>query len=982
MRETWNKLLEKLDPVIRFFTNTRVQKRARITYGVFWNLALITIVVVVLGTAFAGGVGAGYFASLVKEEPIRSYDQMKKDIYNYEETSQLYFADDVYLGKLRTDLEREEVKLENVSEYLRNAVIATEDEYFKEHNGVVPKAIMRAVLQEFTNSSTQSGGSTLTQQLIKNQILTNEVSFERKAKEILLALRLERFFEKDEILEAYLNVATLGRNSSGRNIGGVQSAAQGIFGVDAKDLNLPQSAFIAGLPQAPFSYTPFMNNGELKENLEPGLSRMKTVLYRMHREGYITDKEYEDAVAYDLKKDFIERKASPNERYPWLTQELESRAISIMTEVLAEKDGISKQDLENNDELKEKYHTLADRNVRQSGYEIHSTIDKKIYDQMQKTKDAYNMYGPSKTVTTTDPDTGKEVTVEEPVQVGAIMIENKTGRIISFIGGRDFKTEQLNHATSSYRSNGSTMKPLLAYAPALEYGYISPGSPIPDVELNINGWTPKNYSYRERGLYPARLALAESLNLPAVRTYANIYDRNPFNEFLMKMDFAKLGRVDNNLSLTLGATTKGITVEENVNAYTALANGGKFVDAYMIEKIVDQDGNTVFEHKSEPVQVYSPQTAYLTLDMMRDTLDHYAGTGRYAKTFLNFSSDWAGKSGTSQDYKDHWFVASNPSITFGTWFGYDTPSDLNTAASRAQYGHYGLRNIRLWSYLLNDTRDLAPALIDPEGSFKEPGGIVRRSFCSISGMLPSEACTKAGLVKTDLFNAKYVPTKTDDSLLMSRYVMVNGKKYLALPNTPEEFSQPGVILNPDFVKNIFGKVPGDASKLIPQDDERFKNVLIAENKISDDGAAPGTVKASANGNKITWTPSGSGDVVGYRVYSKSGSKVGSVKSGGSYSVSVGSGQYFVKAVDVAGKESSPSNTVQVGKAEEKPKPEKPKEDPKPPSGDKPTDPKPPKPDKPDDPPPADDGGGSGDGGGGDDGGTEPPAEPPTPPEEG
>jgi penicillin-binding protein 1B len=980
MRESWNKLLKKLDPVIRFFTNTRVQKRARITYGVFWNLALITLVVVILGMAFAGGVGAGYFASLVKEEPIRPYDQMKKDIYNYEETSQLYFADDVYLGKLRTDLEREEVKIEDVSKHLRNAVIATEDEYFKEHNGIVPKAIMRAILQEFTNSATQTGGSTLTQQLIKNQILTNEVSFERKAKEILLALRLERFFEKDEILEAYLNVATLGRNSSGRNIGGVQSAAQGIFGVDAKDLNLPQSAFIAGLPQAPFSYTPFKNNGELKENLEPGLSRMKTVLYRMHREGYITDKEYEDALAYDLTKDFIERKASPNERYPWLTAELESRAINIMTEVLAEKDGISKQDLENNDELKEKYHTLADRNVRQSGYEIHSTIDKKIYDQMQKTKAAYKMYGPSKTVTTTDPDTGKEVQVEEPVQVGAIMIENKTGRIISFIGGRDFEKEQLNHATSSYRSNGSTMKPLLAYAPALEYGYISPGSPIPDVGVNINGWTPENYSFRERGLFPARLALAESLNLPAVRTYANIYDRNPFNEFLMKMDFSGLGRVDNNLSLALGATTKGVTVEENVNAYATFANGGKFVDAFMIDKIVDQDGNIVFEHKSKPVDVYSPQTAYLTIDMMRDTLDHYAGTGRYAKTFLNFSSDWAGKSGTSQNYKDHWFVASNPSITFGTWFGYDTPSSLNTAASRAQYGHYGLRNIRLWSYLLNDTRDLAPSLIDPEGSFKEPGGIVRRSFCSISGLLPSEACTKAGLVKTDLFNAKYVPTKTDDSLLMSRYVMVNGKKYLALPNTPEEFSQPGVILNPDFVKNIFGKVPGDASKLIPPDDERFKNVLIAENKISDDGAAPGTVKASANGNKITWTPSGSGDVVGYRVYSKSGSKVGSVKSGGSYSVSVGNGQYFVKAVDVAGKESSASNTVQIGKAKEKP--EKPKEDPKPPSGDKPTDPKPPKPDKPEDPPPADDGGSE------DDGGTtpEPPSDDkptdPEPPEEG
>ncbi|WRP05744.1 transglycosylase domain-containing protein [Rossellomorea aquimaris] len=979
MKEKWNKLLEKLDPAIRFFSNTGVQKRARITYGVFWNLSLILVVIFVLGFVFAGGVGAGYFASLVKEEPIRPYDQMKKDIYNYEETSQLYFADDVYLGKLRTDLEREEVKLEDVSEDLRNAVIATEDEYFKEHNGVVPKAIMRAVLQEFTNSSTQSGGSTLTQQLIKNQILTNEVSFERKAKEILLALRLERFFEKDEILEAYLNVATLGRNSSGRNIAGVQSAAQGIFGVDAKDLTLPQSAFIAGLPQAPFSYTPFTNNGEMKENLEAGMSRKDTVLYRMHREGYITKKEYDEAVAYDLSKDFIKPKPSPSEQYPWLTAELESRAVDIMTDVLAEKDGYSKQDLENNDELEEKYRTLADRNVRQSGYKIHSTINKKIYDQMQKTKDAYEMYGPPKYETVTDPETGEEVEVQQPVQVGAMMIENKTGRIISFIGGRDFKTEQINHATQALRSNGSTMKPLLAYAPALEYGYISPGSPIPDVGVNINGWTPENYSLNERGLFPARHALAESLNLPAVRTYANIYNRNPFKEFLLKMGFSSLtSRYDNNLSLSLGATTSGVTVEENVNAYTTFANGGKFIDAYMIDKIVDQDGNVVFEHKVEPVDVFSPQTAYLAIDMMRDTLDHSLGTGRYAKTFLNFGSDWAGKSGTSQEYKDHWFVASNPSITFGTWFGYDTPSSLNTPGSRAQYGHYGLRNIRLWSYLLNDTRDLAPELIDPDAQFQQPEGVVRRSFCSISGLLPSEACSQAGLVKSDLFNAKYVPTKTDDSLLMSRYVMVNGKKYLALPNTPEEFSQPGVILNPDFVKNVFGSVPGDPNKLIPEGDNRFKNVLIAENKISDDGAAPGTVRASGNGNTITWTSSASGDVVGYRVYSKSGGKVGSVKSGGSYSVSVGNGDFYVVAVDVAGKQSAPSNTVQIGKPEPKPepKPEKPAPDPKPP-GDKPADP-PPKPDKPEPPPPADDGGGDG---GGDDGGTEPPTEPEPPAEQ-
>src|SRR3954469_8662901 len=283
MNEKFQAWLEKSKSIIDLITHKKTVKGARITYQVVWNLILLVLTVVILGGSFATGVGAGYFASLVKDEPVRSYNSMKKDIYNYTETSDLYFANNVYLGRLRTDLVREEVKLDQVSKDLTNAVVATEDQYFYQHNGVVPKAVFRALFQEVTNSAVQSGGSTLTQQLIKNQILTNEVSFQRKANEILLALRLEKFFDKKEILEAYLNVATLGRNSSGRNIAGVQSAAQGIFGTNAKDLTLPQAAFIAGLPQSPFGYTPFTNDGTIKdpENLEPGLSRMKTVLKRM-----------------------------------------------------------------------------------------------------------------------------------------------------------------------------------------------------------------------------------------------------------------------------------------------------------------------------------------------------------------------------------------------------------------------------------------------------------------------------------------------------------------------------------------------------------------------------------------------------------------------------------------------------------------------------------------------------------------------------
>ncbi|MDY0396990.1 biosynthetic peptidoglycan transglycosylase [Virgibacillus halophilus] len=222
------------DKIKELWEAGKIQRVSRVTYDVVWNIILFIGIIGFIGIFFGIGIGAGYFASLVKDEPILDYKTMKSDIYNYEETSKLYFAGNKYFADVNSDLHRDETKLKNVSENLINAVVATEDEHFWDHNGVVPKAIVRAIMQEAINSDIKTGGSTLTQQLIKNQLLTNEVSFERKGKEILLALRLERFFTKDQILEAYLNIIPYGREASGKNIAGIQTAAKGVFGVNAK----------------------------------------------------------------------------------------------------------------------------------------------------------------------------------------------------------------------------------------------------------------------------------------------------------------------------------------------------------------------------------------------------------------------------------------------------------------------------------------------------------------------------------------------------------------------------------------------------------------------------------------------------------------------------------------------------------------------------------------------------------------------------
>ncbi|HLR73876.1 MAG TPA: transglycosylase domain-containing protein [Virgibacillus sp.] len=912
----FKRLFKRFNETVRStWQSGKIQRTSRITYDVFWNVILFFLVIGFIGLFFAGGIGAGYFASLVKDEPIRSYADMEKDIYNYEETTKVYFADDKYLGDIRSDLLRDEVSLDNISEVLIDAVIATEDEYFNEHNGVVPKAIVRALIQEATNADMKTGGSTLTQQLIKNQMLTNEVSFDRKAKEILLALRLERFFDKDEILEAYLNVIPYGRNSSGDNIAGIQTAAQGVFGVDADELNLPQAAYLAGLPQSPSAYTPFVNTGGLKskDGLEPGINRMKSVLKRMYDAEFINEDEYEEALDYDITEDFIEVKDKPRDRYPALVDELEDRAKKILQKKLAQDDGYTEEDLADDSELADQYMILADRDLRMSGYNIHSTIDKDIYETMQKEALNYELYGPEQT------NKNGEV---EPVQGAGMLMENNTGRIISFFGSsKPFEREvnENRRATITHRQNGSTMKAILSYPAAMEKGTVQPGTPIADVpHVYSNGETLTNYGGAYYGLEPARRAFASSYNIPAVKAYTTALPDNPAKKYLDPMNFTQLKPVDYEIeSLALGPAD--VSVEQNVSAFAMLGNGGEFNEPYMIEKITTRDGEVIYEHESESVEIYSPQTTYLTIDMMRDVIS--GGTARYLSSRINNQVDWAGKTGTSDDYKDAWFVATNPNITFGTWIGYDSNMGLDYCPGCSL--SYSQRNQQLWANIMNSITELNPELLAPTERFKRPEGIVERSYCAISGMLPSELCQKAGLVRTDLFNVKFVPTEKDDSLISGSYVMVDGKAVVAGPNTPKEFVKgDGLMFNPEFLKRHGYDKLSDLSMLFPRTNrELWERISLPSGDLGealkDNGkspAAPSSLKNS--GSTLTWNKSNSKHVIGYRIFrapepGKSFKLIGHTTDT-NYKVSSDSAVYYVKTVDYFGYESKASSELILG----------------------------------------------------------------------
>ena len=888
-----------------------VRRTFRIGYQVVWNLFLLFIVIAILGTAFAGGVGAGYFASLVKDEPIRSKEELSKSIYNYEETSEVYFAGGESLGTLRTDLVREEIPLEEMSDYLKDAIIATEDEYFYEHEGVVPKAILRAMLQEVSNSSVQSGGSTLTQQLIKQQVLTNEVSFSRKAKEILLALRIETFFGKEDILEAYLNVSPFGRNSSGRNIAGAQAAAEGLFGINAKDLTLAQAAYIAGLPQSPFGYTPFTNKGELKENLEPGLNRQKFVLSRMLKAGSITESQYNEAIAYDITKDFSTKKDFAYEKYPALTTEIEKRSIKILAEYLAEQEGISTEEYAKSKDIQNEYATLADEALRQNGYVIRTTINKGMYDGMNKAKNEYKNYGYDKNEDVYNSETKQTESVVEPVETGAMLIENKTGKILSFVGGRDFSREETNHATAP-RPTGSTIKPILVYAPAIELGQIAPGSLTLDAPISIpagrgKAYEPNNYGNNFKGLMTVRKALAGSQNIPAVTTYMGIINQNPL-DYLKDMGVTTVMDSDYGLpAVSISGPTVGISVEENTNAFASLANGGKFVDAYMIEKIETKKGEIIYQHEAVTKDVFKPQTAYLTIDMMRDVIT--SGTAVSLNNRIAFRSDFAGKTGTSNDYHDAWFIASNPNVTLGVWTGYDTPKSLNY-----QYNglNYSKRNIYLWADLMNAAYKVDNNLIGTKERFKMPGGLVSKSYCSLLN-LPGNVCTAAG-IGSDLFPADFAMKLPEGTTTSGRFVTIGGKRYAALASTPAEFVEAGTVFSDEFIKFIGGKYV--SSQYLSQ----YAGIGTTAGVLKDDGRAPLPMTLSlASGTTIAWQTHTDRDVIGYRVY-KDNVKVATIKAGTALRYSGSPGTYIVRAVDIAGKESPSSNAVIIQGAPPEPEP--------------------------------------------------------------
>ncbi|MDT2835420.1 transglycosylase domain-containing protein [Enterococcus durans] len=713
----------------------------KIIFGVFQSLTAFIIVLLLLLAALGVGIGAGYFAYLVEDTEMPTKEILQTELGNITETSKLVYADNSEISKIQTDLMRTTVPSDQISPLLKTAIISTEDEYFEEHKGYVPKAVLRALFSEATGIGS-SGGSTLTQQLVKQQILTDETTFKRKANEILLAAQVEKYFSKNEIISTYLNVSPFGRNNKGQNIAGVQEAAKGIFGVNAKDVTLPQAAFIAGLPQSPITYSPYTNTGALKEDLSAGLNRKDIVLFSMYRENKITKEQYDEAKAYDLTKDFLPQQVAEQNDREYLYYTVMNEATKIVTKQLADKD---KADLTDGDTY-DAYYQKAQQTIQNKGYTIHSTIDKNIYAAMQAGVQNYGYLLDDGTAT--------------QVETGNVLMDNKTGRIYGFVGGRNYSQNQNNHAFDTERQAGSSIKPVLVYGPAIDMGLVGSESRVSDYattwqeganagEKIVNATNEGSNTFQT-----IRESLEWSNNIPAYHLYQDVLNNGGSKQYAYDNYLAKMNYPENANwgveSAPLG--TIDVTTLQQTNGFQALANGGIYQEGYLIDSITDNAGNVIYKHEEKPVRIYSEAAASIMNDMMRSVLTTKITTS-FKDDIASLNSDlgqadWVGKTGTTNEYRDSWLIVSTPAITISSWTGHDDNTAMN---SRAR-----IRSSQYLANLINQVYQADPTIFGTQDKFELSSDVMKKKVAAFTGQTAGKVTVDKKTIET--------PNKTVESL--------------------------------------------------------------------------------------------------------------------------------------------------------------------------------------------------------------------------
>ena len=540
-------------------------------------------------------------------------------------------------------------KIEDISPNLQNAYIAQEDRNFKTHHGVDYKATLRAVFQLVKNRGRiTQGGSTITQQVVKNTYLSQEKTFTRKIVEIMLAQELEKMYSKADIMEIYCNT-----NFYGNNCYGVEAASQYYFEKPAKDLTVEEAAMLAGISNAPSRYEPVRHP-------DLALKKRNQVLKSMETVGYITEAEYEEAIGKPLQISQNVQKGT-DEDY------MNSYALYAATIRMMEVNKFpftyhfeTQADKEAYQDQYEEQYNFYNRELRAGGYKIYTSLDPKIQNILQETLDK----GLSKFQEVQE--NGKL-----SMQGAGVIIDNKTGYVVATVGGRGTE-DKYNRAYLSYRQPGSAIKPLLDYAPALDLGEYNAASVIDDHKFEDG---PSNSGDHYYGAVTMREAANRSLNTVAWQILDGIGIQNGL-DYLEKMHFSGISVKDNDaLAVSIGGFTNGLRVVDMAKGYSTLANGGVYSNKTCILKIEsDKDGVVADEKTIQNTQVFREDTAFIMTDILKGTMNTEYGTGRGLQ--LKNKMPAAGKTGTSNGSKDTWFCGYTKYYSAAIWVGHDMPVEM------------------------------------------------------------------------------------------------------------------------------------------------------------------------------------------------------------------------------------------------------------------------------------------------------------------
>lgn len=667
------------------------------------NIFRLAILVLILLVLAGGAVSIGLVYASVKDMPVLSPEMLESGA-----STNIYDKD----GKLITQIgvrNSVPVDIKAVPDLVKNAFISIEDPAFYKHHGISFRGIARSAVNNLLSRSREEGGSTITQQLVRISMLSPEKTIKRKIQEAVLAIQVERRYTKDEILEMYLNNVYLGEGAYG-----IQSASQIYFAKTIDQLGLEEAALLGGLPQAPSAYNPFYDPAA-------AVARRNSVLDSMARNKYISAGEAENAKKKELQ---LETKDVAGRQYPY------PYFLDYITDELIAKFG--------------------EASFYKGGLKVYTTIDTDIQ--------LYAENAMARAANFPSSETDKNGMMQP--EGAAVVLDPNTGYIKALVGGREHtQRRQWNRATQTARQPGSAFKPIAVYAPAVEYNGLGPASVVDDIPVKYGSYEPKNFDGRYRGLINLRTAITNSVNVAAVKIMVDYVGIENAIEFASKLGI-ELDSSRHGASMALGGLDNGVTPLQMASAFGAFANQGVYNKPVAILKVEKMDGVILEQAIPKQRQAMKASTAYIITDMLKSVVESGTGTG------AQLSRPVAGKTGTTDEGKDLWFVGYTPELVAAVWIGYDQPEAMPQA-----YG--GTYPTRIWQEIMSKSLSGIPVK-----NFTVPSGIVSATVDGKSGLLPGPNTPGDSLV-TDIFAEGTVPTVTDNVHGYVQVCAVSGQ----LPNS-------------------------------------------------------------------------------------------------------------------------------------------------------------------------------------------------------